>query len=122
MLGPALFAVARGQEVGKVGGAVLRAPQAGVLRGLTRDNVLVAAGAKVVEVDPRGRLEVAGGSASGRAASRRAPLCGPELGAVYGSGGGGPLLGPRPRDITCRTRTPAAPGATAQLLAVPALP
>ena len=72
MLGPALFAVARGQEVGKVGGAVLRAPQAGVLRGLTRDNVLVAAGAKVVEVDPRGRLEVAGGSASGRAASRRA--------------------------------------------------
>jgi xanthine dehydrogenase accessory factor len=50
-------AVRRGEEVARVGAAKLLAPLDGVLRGLTRDDVPVAAGTKVVEVDPRGRLE-----------------------------------------------------------------
>ena len=38
-------------------GVVLRAPLPGVLRGLVRDGVRVAPGAKVLEVDPRGQPE-----------------------------------------------------------------
>jgi xanthine dehydrogenase accessory factor len=50
-------AVRRGEELARVGYAELRAPLDGVLRGLTHDGVPVAIGTKVVEVDPRGRLE-----------------------------------------------------------------
>jgi xanthine dehydrogenase accessory factor len=49
--------VRSGEEVARVGDAAVRAPLDGVLRGLTHDDVPVAAGTKVVEVDPRGRLE-----------------------------------------------------------------
>jgi xanthine dehydrogenase accessory factor len=46
--------VEAGQEVARLGEAVIRAPLAGILRGLTHDGAEVRAGAKVVEVDPRG--------------------------------------------------------------------
>jgi xanthine dehydrogenase accessory factor len=45
--------VAEGQEVARIGNVSLRAPLSGTLRGLTHDGAPVAAGAKVVEVDPR---------------------------------------------------------------------
>jgi xanthine dehydrogenase accessory factor len=47
--------VEQGEVVAEVGPAGLLAPIAGVLRGLTRDGVLVTARTKVVEIDPRGR-------------------------------------------------------------------
>lgn len=50
-------AIRRGEEVARVGDAALLAPLDGVLRGLTHDDVRVAAGTKVVEVDPRGRVD-----------------------------------------------------------------
>ena len=50
-------AVRRGEEVARVGATALLAPLDGVLRGLTHDDVPVAAGTKVIEVDPRGRVE-----------------------------------------------------------------
>jgi xanthine dehydrogenase accessory factor len=50
-------AVRQGREVAEIGGAVLRAPLDGVLRGLTHDRVPVSTGTKVIEVDPRGREE-----------------------------------------------------------------
>jgi xanthine dehydrogenase accessory factor len=43
-----------GDVVATIGGQPVRAPLEGVLRGLVRDGVHVRAGAKVVEVDPRG--------------------------------------------------------------------
>lgn len=43
-----------GDEVARLGATPLLAPLSGVLRGLTHDGATVAAGAKVVEVDPRG--------------------------------------------------------------------
>jgi xanthine dehydrogenase accessory factor len=46
--------VAAGEIVARINGTSLRAPLAGVLRGLTHDGVPVASGTKVVEVDPRG--------------------------------------------------------------------
>lgn len=46
--------VATGDAVLAIGSRWLRAPLAGCLRGLMRDGVAVAAGAKVLEVDPRG--------------------------------------------------------------------
>lgn len=46
--------VAVGQVVAWVDATPLRAPIAGTLRGLTRDGVPVAAGAKVVDIDPLG--------------------------------------------------------------------
>lgn len=46
--------VVQGQLLATIGQSVLAAPIAGVLRGLTRDDVDVAVGAKVIEVDPRG--------------------------------------------------------------------
>jgi xanthine dehydrogenase accessory factor len=49
--------VARGEPVAVVDGAELAAPLDGILRGLTHDGVPVEAGAKVVEVDPRGEIE-----------------------------------------------------------------
>jgi xanthine dehydrogenase accessory factor len=50
-------AVCLGEEVARVGDAALLAPLDGVLRGLTHDDVPVAAGTKVAEVDPRGRVD-----------------------------------------------------------------
>lgn len=50
-------AVRRGEEVARLGDATLLAPLDGVLRGLTHDDVPVAARTKVVEVDPRGKVD-----------------------------------------------------------------
>jgi selenium-dependent molybdenum hydroxylase system YqeB family protein len=49
--------VVKGQEVARIGDTPLHAPLAGCLRGLTHDGVTVREGAKVIEVDPRGRTE-----------------------------------------------------------------
>lgn len=49
--------VRRGEEIAEIGAGTLRAPLDGVLRGLTHDNVPVTIGTKVIEVDPRGRVE-----------------------------------------------------------------
>ncbi len=46
--------VSEGEVVATIGDEELRAPLDGILRGLTHDGVEVAAGTKVVEVDPRG--------------------------------------------------------------------
>lgn len=48
--------VAAGETVARIGDEPLRAPLDGILRGLVRGGVPVAAGAKVLEVDPRGDL------------------------------------------------------------------
>jgi xanthine dehydrogenase accessory factor len=45
--------VSAGETVATIGGDALYAPLDGILRGLVHDGVPVAAGAKVVEVDPR---------------------------------------------------------------------
>jgi xanthine dehydrogenase accessory factor len=47
-------AVECGEEVATIAGSPVRAPLAGILRGLTHDGAEVRAGAKVLEVDPRG--------------------------------------------------------------------
>jgi xanthine dehydrogenase accessory factor len=47
--------VHQGQEIAAIDFSALTAPLDGVLRGLTRDNVPVAFGTKVIEVDPRGQ-------------------------------------------------------------------
>jgi xanthine dehydrogenase accessory factor len=49
--------VEQGELVASIGGEELSAPLAGILRGLTHDGVPVEAGAKVVEVDPRGEMK-----------------------------------------------------------------
>ncbi len=46
--------VSEGQEIAFIDGVSLRAPIAGILRGLTHDGVSVARKTKVIEVDPRG--------------------------------------------------------------------
>ena len=46
--------VLQGDVVARIGAVALTAPLGGMLRGLTRDGVPVAKGAKVVEIDPRG--------------------------------------------------------------------
>jgi xanthine dehydrogenase accessory factor len=48
--------VSAGETVATIGDEPLAAPLDGILRGLVHDGVPVAAGAKVVEVDPRGDL------------------------------------------------------------------
>ncbi len=48
--------VTAGETVATIGDEVLAAPLDGILRGLVHDGVPVAAGAKVVEVDPRSDL------------------------------------------------------------------
>ena len=48
--------VRQGQEVAWIDSTCLTAPLDGVLRGLTRDAVPVPVRAKVIEVDPRGRV------------------------------------------------------------------
>ena len=50
-------AVRKDQEVARIGTAVLTAPLDGVLRGLTHDAVPVTEGTKVIEIDPRGRVD-----------------------------------------------------------------
>ncbi len=47
--------VTAGQEIARIGDAVLSAPIDGMLRGLTHDGVPVKIKTKVIEVDPRGR-------------------------------------------------------------------
>jgi xanthine dehydrogenase accessory factor len=46
--------VEQGTVMATIGGTSLRAPLAGVIRGLTHDGVIVAERAKVLEIDPRG--------------------------------------------------------------------
>jgi xanthine dehydrogenase accessory factor len=48
--------VRKGQEIARIGVKVLASPLEGLLRGVTRDGVLVTAGTKVIEVDPRVRV------------------------------------------------------------------
>lgn len=47
-------AVTRGKAVATIDSVVLYAPLDGILRGITRDNLPVPEGMKVIEVDPRG--------------------------------------------------------------------
>lgn len=49
-----------GDLLGTLNGLPVRAPIAGHLRGLSRDGVSVAAGARLIEVDPRRQPELAG--------------------------------------------------------------
>jgi len=49
------------QHIANLAGASLRAPIAGVLRGLTHDGAYVSARAKVIEVDPRADLKLVTG-------------------------------------------------------------
>ena len=46
--------ITAGQEVARIGNAILCAPISGMLRGLTHDSVPVRERTKVIEVDPRG--------------------------------------------------------------------
>jgi xanthine dehydrogenase accessory factor len=50
--------VSAGETVATLNGDAVAAPVAGLLRGLTRDGVRVAAGTKIVEIDPRGERGV----------------------------------------------------------------
>ncbi|WP_245276367.1 xanthine dehydrogenase [Methylocapsa aurea] len=45
----------RGVIVGHHGGAAVKAPIDGILRGLARDGIEIPAGVKLIEIDPRGR-------------------------------------------------------------------
>ncbi|WP_424362775.1 xanthine dehydrogenase [Methylocystis parvus] len=47
--------VYRGVVIGRLGGAVIASPIDGVLRGIARDGSTAFAGAKLIEIDPRGR-------------------------------------------------------------------
>ena len=47
--------VTAGQQIARIGEAMLHAPIDGILRGLTHDNVPVVQRTKVIEVDPRGK-------------------------------------------------------------------
>lgn len=53
--------VMRGEEIARIGEAVILAPLTGCLRGITHDGAPVSQGAKVVEVDPRGGPRAARG-------------------------------------------------------------
>ncbi len=53
--------VAENEVVATIGVVALTAPLAGIIRGLTRSGVRVTAGAKVIEVDPRGNSVAAFG-------------------------------------------------------------
>jgi xanthine dehydrogenase accessory factor len=53
--------VTAGQQIARIGEAMLHAPIDGILRGLTHDNVPVPQKTKVIEVDPRGKeINIAG--------------------------------------------------------------
>lgn len=47
--------VFRGMVIGRLGGTPVTAPRDGVLRGVVRDGLSAFAGAKLLEIDPRGR-------------------------------------------------------------------
>lgn len=49
--------VSAGERVARIGEIAIHAPLAGVVRGIVRDGVLVGAGEKVLEIDPRARPE-----------------------------------------------------------------
>ncbi len=51
--------VFRGQPIGRLDRTTVAAPLDGILRGLVRDDTEVPAGAKLIEIDPRGRWRVA---------------------------------------------------------------
>ena len=53
--------VAAGEIIARIDATSLTAPLSGVLRGLTHDGVPVAAGTKVIEIDPRGDPALARG-------------------------------------------------------------
>lgn len=53
--------VVGGESVAKIGKINLRAPLTGIVRGLTRSGVEVAAATKVIEIDPRGEPSAAFG-------------------------------------------------------------
>jgi xanthine dehydrogenase accessory factor len=53
--------VRAGEPVGAIDGVELTAPLDGILRGLTHDGVPIEAGAKVIEVDPRGDIQAVTG-------------------------------------------------------------
>jgi xanthine dehydrogenase accessory factor len=53
--------VGAGDTVAKIGNVALRAPLTGIVRGLTRSGVEVAAATKVIEIDPRGEPSAAFG-------------------------------------------------------------
>lgn len=67
-------AVQRGAELAQVGRRVVRSPLDGVLVGLTRSGVTVAAGAKIIEVDPRADPALAFGIGERAAAIARGVL------------------------------------------------
>ncbi len=50
--------VERGQEIAWIDETPLSAPLSGMVRGLTRDQVPVSIGTKVIEIDPRGPAAV----------------------------------------------------------------
>jgi xanthine dehydrogenase accessory factor len=84
--------VVQGQVVGCVDDTLLVAGIDGVIRGITRDGVVVAAGAKLVDVDPRGDPALAAGVgerprriAEGVLAALRAGGVFPRVGAADGS-------------------------------------
>jgi xanthine dehydrogenase accessory factor len=52
---PAGQRVSRGSPVGHLGATILAAPIDGILRGIARDDTVVPAGVKLIEIDPRGR-------------------------------------------------------------------
>ncbi len=52
-------AVVQGQEVARIGEILIRAPLSGCLRGISHDGAQVHTGTKIVEVDPRGRVDAA---------------------------------------------------------------
>lgn len=82
-------AVAQGEPVACIGSEIIRAPLAGCLRGLTHAGASVNAGAKVIEIDPRGDASRAFGIAQRPERIARATLE-----AVAGRHGG--KIAPRP--------------------------
>lgn len=64
--------VCGGMTIGLLDNAVIRAPCAGVLRGVVRDGLAVAAGTTLLEIDPRGRHAQWSGIDDGNRAVARA--------------------------------------------------
>ena len=46
--------IGAGEILGSVGPVVMRAQISGIVRGVTKDSLTVSAGAKIVDIDPRG--------------------------------------------------------------------
>ena len=66
--------VTAGEVIARIDETSLTAPLGGVVRGLTHDGVPVAAGTKVIEIDPRGDRHWFEGSANARRGSPM-PCC-----------------------------------------------